>query len=166
VIRSTRSARRSEQAILLQASMSLRLLRLAASVRPLSVRQTSSPKRSFHGSASGLGQAGATVNADEISHFSRLSSEWWDERGEFSFLHQMNPVRVRFIQEKLAEIATDDSESGELVNPATVLRGLNVLDVGCGGGLLSEVSGPQLVHNVFLNSLRRVWHVWVPTRPA
>lgn len=120
--------------------MSLRLLRCAASAHPLSARQTSGLRRSLHVSPSSPDNAGATVNADEISHFSRLSSEWWDERGEFSFLHRMNPVRVRFIQEKLAEIATDDSESGGLVNPSTVLRGLDFLDVGCGGGLLSEVS--------------------------
>ncbi|KAH6915992.1 3-demethylubiquinone-9 3-methyltransferase [Coprinopsis sp. MPI-PUGE-AT-0042] len=119
--------------------MSLRFLSRAASARSSPIRQTSGIRRFLHGPTSNQGNAGATtVNADEISHFSRLSSEWWDERGEFSFLHRMNPVRVRFIQEKLAEIATDDSESGELVNPATVLRGLDVLDVGCGGGLLSE----------------------------
>ncbi|KAF9240660.1 S-adenosyl-L-methionine-dependent methyltransferase [Melanogaster broomeanus] len=60
--------------------------------------------------------AASTVNAEEVAHFSRLSSSWWDEHGEFALLHRMNPVRVRF----------------------HVLRGLDVLDVGCGGGLLSE----------------------------
>ena len=43
----------------------------------------------------------STVNQDEIAHFSRLSSLWWDERGEFGMLHKMNPVRMQFIREKL-----------------------------------------------------------------
>ncbi len=70
----------------------------------------------------------STVNAAEIAHFSRLSSQWWDETGEFAFLHQMNPVRMQFIRQKLC----DENE--------TALKGLDVLDVGCGGGLLSEVT--------------------------
>lgn len=77
-----------------------------------------------------------SVNNDEIAHFSKLSSEWWDEKGEFSFLHKMNPVRMQFIREKLLEIAQEENpelESGDM------LAGLDVLDVGCGGGLLSEV---------------------------
>src|SRR6266436_6782316 len=45
----------------------------------------------------------STVNDDEISHFSRLSALWWDERGEFALLHKMNPHRIRFIREKVLE---------------------------------------------------------------
>ncbi|KAG6909019.1 hypothetical protein DXG01_002405 [Tephrocybe rancida] len=78
-----------------------------------------------------------TANASEIAHFSRLSSQWWDERGEFSFLHKMNPVRVQFIREKLVEVSLREHE-GEEVQVPKGLRGLNILDVGCGGGLLSE----------------------------
>ncbi|KAJ2936968.1 hypothetical protein H1R20_g150, partial [Candolleomyces eurysporus] len=91
-------------------------------------------RRAIHAAA----QA-STVNDAEISHFSRLSSEWWDESGEFSFLHRMNPVRVQFIQEKLAEIARDEApDGGADIQPGTILKGLDVLDIGCGGGLLSE----------------------------
>ncbi|KAJ7756431.1 S-adenosyl-L-methionine-dependent methyltransferase [Mycena maculata] len=79
----------------------------------------------------------STVNPAEIAHFSRLSSQWWDEAGEFSFLHQMNPVRGRFIREKLLEVARDEQPA--LSEPSSsLLKGLDVLDVGCGGGLLSE----------------------------
>ena len=78
-----------------------------------------------------------TINASEIAHFSRLSSQWWDEQGEFSFLHKMNPVRVQFIREKLLELSQD--REGKKVSKSQVLEGLDVLDVGCGGGLLSEV---------------------------
>ncbi|KAF7312267.1 Ubiquinone biosynthesis O-methyltransferase, mitochondrial [Mycena indigotica] len=77
----------------------------------------------------------STVNPAEIAHFSRLSSQWWDEKGEFSFLHQMNPVRMRFIREKLLETARDQEP---LLEEGFGLRNLDVLDIGCGGGLLSE----------------------------
>ena len=79
-----------------------------------------------------------SINHDEIAHFSKLSSKWWDERGEFSFLHKMNPVRMQFIADKLLEVAYDEKSDTEL-EKSQVLKGLDVLDVGCGGGLLSEV---------------------------
>lgn len=77
-----------------------------------------------------------TINASEIAHFSRLSSQWWDEQGEFAFLHRMNPVRVQFIKDKLLEVSREGGEEG--MPSSTILRDLDVLDVGCGGGLLSE----------------------------
>lgn len=79
----------------------------------------------------------STVNDGEIAHFSKLSALWWDERGEFQMLHRMNPVRMRFIREKMTEIAREDDVEAD-VSEADVLRGKDVLDVGCGGGLLSE----------------------------
>ncbi len=78
-----------------------------------------------------------SINDDEIAHFSKLSSEWWDEQGEFSFLHKMNPVRMRFIKDKITEMARE--EETPAAEGDSMLKGLNVLDVGCGGGLLSEV---------------------------
>ncbi|KAJ3497740.1 hypothetical protein NLJ89_g10306 [Agrocybe chaxingu] len=81
--------------------------------------------------------AQSSVNRDEIAHFSKLSSEWWDERGEFGFLHKMNPVRMQFIRDKLHEVALDEN-NGAPIDKMDVLKGLDVLDVGCGGGLLSE----------------------------
>ncbi|KAG1881132.1 S-adenosyl-L-methionine-dependent methyltransferase [Suillus subluteus] len=83
----------------------------------------------------------STVNAAEIAHFSRLSSLWWNEQGEFSLLHRMNPVRVRYIREKLLEATYEDQGEDarrELESKCAVLTGMDVLDVGCGGGLLSE----------------------------
>ncbi|KAJ8586755.1 ubiquinone biosynthesis O-methyltransferase [Rhizopogon salebrosus TDB-379] len=82
-----------------------------------------------------------TVNAAEIAHFSRLSSSWWDERGELAMLHRMNPVRMRYIREKLLESASEDQGEDarrEMESRREVLTGMDVLDVGCGGGLLSE----------------------------
>lgn len=90
----------------------------------------------------------STVNEAEIAHFSRLSSLWWDERGEFGLLHKMNPARTQFIREKILESARDDGEAGEVwaekaERDGKVLRGMDVLDVGCGGGILSEVCLPS-----------------------
>jgi len=79
----------------------------------------------------------STVNADEIAHFSKLSSQWWDERGEFSILHRMNPIRVQYIVDKLREVEDDEDKLGTHTG-GKILKGMDVLDIGCGGGLLSE----------------------------
>lgn len=78
----------------------------------------------------------STVNRDEVSHFSEYSAHWWNEHGEFRLLHSMNPVRMKFIRQKLVEAARDD---GAELDPTRVLKGFDILDLGCGGGLLSEV---------------------------
>lgn len=83
----------------------------------------------------------STVNTAEIAHFSRLSSQWWDESGEFALLHRMNPVRVQYIREKLTEIAREEKGEDvgrEIEQRRDAFRGMSMLDVGCGGGLLSE----------------------------
>ena len=92
-----------------------------------------------------------SINHEEIAHFSRLSSQWWDEQGEFSFLHKMNPVRMQFIADKLLEVAYDEKPDAELKR-SQVLKGLDVLDVGCGGGLLSEVCVLALLTDTSANS--------------
>ncbi|KAF9054531.1 S-adenosyl-L-methionine-dependent methyltransferase [Panaeolus papilionaceus] len=108
---------------------------LLSSVRhsPLSLRQGLSFVRRFLHSIPSTG----SVNQDEIAHFSKLSSQWWDEKGEFGFLHQMNPVRMQFVRDKLYEIAVEENPDTSM-QPGQVLEGLDVLDVGCGGGLLTE----------------------------
>ncbi|KAK7687908.1 hypothetical protein QCA50_009127 [Cerrena zonata] len=114
----------------MRASTSSRhILRSAKNIRTLHTtvqRQTSLASSS----------SSSTVNPDEIAHFSRLSAQWWDERGEFGMLHKMNPVRTQFVREKLVEMEYEDGH--EDLNEAKVLEGLKVLDVGCGGGLFSE----------------------------
>ena len=85
----------------------------------------------------------STVNDAEIAHFSRLSELWWDEHGEFALLHKMNAHRMHFIRETLLlEPASSppDAIPARAFEPSCVLAGLDVLDVGCGGGILSEVS--------------------------
>jgi 2-polyprenyl-6-hydroxyphenyl methylase/3-demethylubiquinone-9 3-methyltransferase len=96
-----------------------------------------------------------TVNNDEIAHFSKLSEHWWDEAGEFGLLHRMNPARVEYIRQKVALDPSNEPEwtfegrhgdraRFEQAGAGRWLKGLRCLDVGCGGGLLAEVSGEQL----------------------
>jgi len=89
-------------------------------------------------SARGIASNVNTVDASEIELFSRLSSQWWDERGEFAMLHKMNPVRMEFIKQKLLEVRLEE-QCSPIPPSVTPLEGLDILDVGCGGGLLSEV---------------------------
>lgn len=63
----------------------------------------------------------SNVDAREIANFDRLASRWWDPRGEMATLHQINPPRVRYVEQCVGS-----------------LKGKRALDVGCGGGLLSE----------------------------
>ncbi|NWJ03623.1 COQ3 protein, partial [Crypturellus undulatus] len=76
----------------------------------------------------------STVDPKEMKKFQLLSHKWWDEEGEYSALHSMNDIRVPFIRDTLLSIRNHH----QLGNP---LSGLKILDVGCGGGLLSEPLG-------------------------
>ncbi|KAF9530397.1 S-adenosyl-L-methionine-dependent methyltransferase [Crepidotus variabilis] len=104
--------------------------------RSPSIRQISYSCRRLNGALKS-GPSHNSVNPDEIAHFSKLSSEWWDEQGEFSFLHKMNPVRMQFIRDRIFEVAQEENP-GLSSKPHQALQGLDILDVGCGGGLLSE----------------------------
>ncbi len=77
-------------------------------------------------------QTANTVDPDEIAKFEAMASEWWDPNGKFKPLHQMNPVRLGYIVEQInAEFGLDHTS----LKP---FEGLRILDIGCGGGLLSE----------------------------
>ncbi|MBN9026482.1 bifunctional 2-polyprenyl-6-hydroxyphenol methylase/3-demethylubiquinol 3-O-methyltransferase UbiG [Kaistia sp. MMO-174] len=75
---------------------------------------------------------GTTVDQDEIAHFSAIASEWWAPNGKFAPLHRLNPIRIGFIKDEAAKLFGRDSRDPKALN------GLRVLDIGCGGGLLSE----------------------------
>ncbi len=73
-----------------------------------------------------------SIDADEVAKFSAMAAEWWDPRGKFRPLHKFNPVRLGFIRETAVSHFGLD---GRAVRP---LEGLRLLDIGCGGGLVSE----------------------------
>jgi 2-polyprenyl-6-hydroxyphenyl methylase/3-demethylubiquinone-9 3-methyltransferase len=72
------------------------------------------------------------VDHAEIAKFEAMAEAWWDPTGKFRPLHQLNPVRVAFIRDRLARLAGRDAATAE------PLTGLSILDIGCGGGLLAE----------------------------
>ena len=73
-----------------------------------------------------------SVDAGEIARFSALAGEWWKPEGKFRPLHALNPTRLAFIRQRLV------SHYGRDGNESRPLEGLSLLDVGCGGGLLTE----------------------------
>ena len=73
-----------------------------------------------------------TINKEEIQKFSNLADEWWDVNGKFKPLHMFNPVRIEYILEEISKhLKLDRSKKNFLKN-------LEILDIGCGGGLISE----------------------------
>ncbi len=74
----------------------------------------------------------STIDDAEVARFSALAAEWWNPQGKFAVLHKFNPVRLRFIREHALRHFRRDSAS------LTPFTGLRLLDIGCGGGLLSE----------------------------
>jgi 2-polyprenyl-6-hydroxyphenyl methylase / 3-demethylubiquinone-9 3-methyltransferase len=73
-----------------------------------------------------------TVDEDEVARFSRMAGQWWDARGPMAPLHKFNPVRLGYIRDRAA--AHFDRDAKRLDS----LKGLRILDIGCGGGILSE----------------------------
>ncbi len=73
----------------------------------------------------------SSVNKKEIEKFSKIATEWWDPDGKFKPLHKFNPIRIKYIKENIIS-------NFKLKNKNKPLSGINILDIGCGGGLLSE----------------------------
>jgi 2-polyprenyl-6-hydroxyphenyl methylase/3-demethylubiquinone-9 3-methyltransferase len=72
-----------------------------------------------------------SIDKAEVDKFSDLSDQWWDEKGEFKALHVLNPIRVKYIKDKILS-------HFQKTNIPNFFSGLSFLDVGCGGGILSE----------------------------
>ena len=73
----------------------------------------------------------STINNKEIEKFSKIAKEWWNPKGKFKPLHKFNPIRIKYIKENIVS-------DFKIKNKYKPLNGLKVLDIGCGGGLLSE----------------------------
>jgi 2-polyprenyl-6-hydroxyphenyl methylase / 3-demethylubiquinone-9 3-methyltransferase len=74
----------------------------------------------------------ASVDAAEVERFSRHAADWWDPRGPMAALHKFNPVRLGYIRDQAAARFSRDPKKLDC------LKGLRMLDIGCGGGILSE----------------------------
>jgi 2-polyprenyl-6-hydroxyphenyl methylase/3-demethylubiquinone-9 3-methyltransferase len=73
-----------------------------------------------------------SVDPAEVEKFSRIAAQWWDPRGKFAPLHKFNPVRLGFIRDEASR------RFGRHATSDKPFQGLRLLDIGCGGGLLSE----------------------------
>lgn len=76
--------------------------------------------------------AESTVDAAEVAKFEAMAAEWWDPNGKFKPLHMLNPCRLDYITQQIA------AEFGRDLTTPEPFKGLRLLDIGCGGGLLSE----------------------------
>ena len=73
-----------------------------------------------------------TIDAAEVAKFEAMAAEWWDPKGKFKTLHQMNPCRLHYITSQIS------AEFDRNLTQPHPFAGLRILDIGCGGGLLSE----------------------------
>ena len=73
----------------------------------------------------------STINKKEIEKFSRIAEEWWNPTGKFKPLHKFNPIRIAYIRDNIIE-------TFKLKDKSKPLEKIKILDIGCGGGLLSE----------------------------
>ena len=72
-----------------------------------------------------------TINKKEIEKFSKIASQWWDPNGKFKPLHNFNPIRIEYIKNSIIK-------HFKIKSSTKSLKKINILDIGCGGGLLSE----------------------------
>ena len=68
----------------------------------------------------------------EFIHFQELSNEWWDSSGKFKVLHTLTPIRIKYIKDNICLVHDNITKNNK------ILKGLNILDLGCGGGLVCE----------------------------
>ena len=81
---------------------------------------------------SGMGEAGKTLDKEEVARFADRAGEWWNPNGPFKPLHRINPTRLTYIRDQLCRSFGRDRKA------AGCLNGLSVVDIGCGGGIVAE----------------------------
>jgi 2-polyprenyl-6-hydroxyphenyl methylase/3-demethylubiquinone-9 3-methyltransferase len=74
----------------------------------------------------------STIDPEEIAKFEAMAADWWDTEGKFKPLHMLNPCRLEYITKQIS------AETGRDLTQSKPFKGLRILDIGCGGGLLSE----------------------------
>src|SRR4029077_5483100 len=74
----------------------------------------------------------SSVDQAEVERFSRHAADWWNPRGPMAALHKFNPIRLAYIRDQTAACFGRDPKKLDC------LKGLRMLDIGCGGGILSE----------------------------
>src|SRR6185312_7439685 len=74
----------------------------------------------------------SSVDQAEVERFSRHAADWWAPRGPMAALHKFNPVRLGYVRDQSAALCSRDAKQLDC------LRGLRMLDIGCGGGILAE----------------------------
>ncbi|MES1155959.1 MAG: bifunctional 2-polyprenyl-6-hydroxyphenol methylase/3-demethylubiquinol 3-O-methyltransferase UbiG [Pseudorhodoplanes sp.] len=79
-----------------------------------------------------INPSASTVDQAEVAQFDRLAAQWWDQRGPMAMLHKFNPVRPGYIRDRITSHYHRDAKQ------LKCLDGLRMLDIGCGGGILSE----------------------------
>ena len=77
-------------------------------------------------------QSSSTIDPVEVEYYKRLAAQWWDEQGKLWPLHRLNRLRTEYLKQKICE------HFGQNPNREKPLEGLSVIDIGCGGGILSE----------------------------
>ena len=86
-----------------------------------------------------------TINKKEIEKFSKIASQWWDPNGKFKPLHNFNPIRIEYIKNSIIK-------HFKIKSSTKSLKKINILDIGCGGGLLSGLviglNGQSIVTSV------------------
>lgn len=75
---------------------------------------------------------GGTIDHEEVARFAALAGDWWNPRGKMAPLHKFNPVRLAFIRDQAC------AQFGRDAKALDCLKGLHILDIGCGGGIVSE----------------------------
>jgi hypothetical protein len=86
--------------------------------------------------------ASSSIDEEEMKRFQKLANNWWIENGEYEALHRMNTLRVPLIRDTLLNNRREyleDKDIDKQILSSQPLFGLNILDIGCGGGILAEV---------------------------